>query len=106
MVKEWMNVKRTKKDFRTRYDIDEEKVWVHLPDGKSEEEVEPLQLLVNEKNKDEFKEVAKKYIMNGLRDYAQTSPMIVWVIFVLFIKIVWAKPERLRRVSMNGWIII
>ena len=77
MVKEWMNVKRTKKDFRTRYDIDEEKVWVHLPDGKSEEEVEPLQLLVNEKNKDEFKEVAKKYIMNGLRDYAQCFVMIM-----------------------------
>ena len=71
MSKEWMNVKRTKKDFRTRYDIDEKKVWVRLPDSNSEEEVKPLQLLMNEPSRNEFKQLAKKYIMNGLRDYAQ-----------------------------------
>ena len=71
MSKEWMNVKRTKKDFRTRVDIDEKKVWVHLPDNNNEEEVIPLNLVLNEKDKDEFREVMKKYIMKGMRDYPQ-----------------------------------
>ena len=71
MAKEWMNEKRTKKDFRTRFDIDEKKVWVRLPDNNNEQEVEPLNLILNEKDKDEFREVVKKYIMKGMRDYPQ-----------------------------------
>ena len=60
MYKEWMNEKRTKKDFRIHKDDDERRIWVHLPDGKNEEEVEPLNLMIDES--DEFNEVAKKYI--------------------------------------------
>ena len=71
MFKEWINVKRTKKDFRTRSDIDEEKVWVRLPDDRNEQNVIPLNLILNERHKEEFKEVAKKYITNGMRDYPQ-----------------------------------
>ena len=68
MYKEWMNEKRTKKHFRTKND-DEKRIWVHLSDGKSEEEVEPLNLMIDES--DEFSEVAKKYILNGMCDYPQ-----------------------------------
>ena len=71
MVKEWMNVKRTKKDFRTRSDIDEEKVWVRLLDGSSEQEVIPLNLILNERHKEEFKKIAKKYITKAMRHYPQ-----------------------------------
>ena len=52
MYKEWMNEKRTKKDFHI-YKNDDEK-------GKNEEEVEPLNLMMDES--DEFNEGAKKYI--------------------------------------------
>ena len=55
-----MNEKRTKKDFRIHKDDDERRIWIHLPDGKNEEEVEPLNLMIDES--DEFNEVAKKYI--------------------------------------------
>ena len=68
MYKEWMNEKPTKKDFRLKND-DGKRVWVRLPDGKSEEEVKPINSMMNEK--DEFNEVAKKYILNGLRKYNQ-----------------------------------
>ena len=71
MYKEWMNVKRTNKDFRIQKDNEEGKVWVRLPDGKSEEEVEPLNVLLHKKHKDEFKGVAMKHIMSGMRDYPQ-----------------------------------
>ena len=60
MYKEWMNEKRTKKDFRIHKDDDERRIWVLLLDGKNEEEVEPLNLMIDES--DEFNEVANKYI--------------------------------------------
>ena len=69
MYKEWMNEKRTKKDFHIHKDDDEGKIWVRLPDGKNEEEVEPLNLMIDVTG--EFNEVAKKYILNGMRDYPQ-----------------------------------
>ena len=68
MYKEWMNEKPTKKDFRLKND-DGKRVWVRLPDGKSEEEVEPINMMMDET--DDFNEVAKKYILNGLRKYNQ-----------------------------------
>ena len=70
MYKEWMNEKRTKKDFRLKND-DEKRLWVGLPGGKSEEEVEPINLIFDET--DEFNEVAKKYILNGMREYTSVS---------------------------------
>ena len=66
MYKEWMNEKRTKKDFRLKND-DDKRLWVRLPDGKSEEEVEPINSMMNEMG--QFNEVAKKYILNDMRDY-------------------------------------
>ena len=36
---------------------------------KSEEEVEPINLMIDETS--DFNEVAKKYILNGMRDYPQ-----------------------------------
>ena len=56
MYKEWMNEKRTKKDFRINND-DDNRLWVRLPDGKSEEEVEPMNLMMDETG--EFNEVVK-----------------------------------------------
>ena len=69
MYKEWMNEKRTKKGFRIHKDDDEKRISIHLPDGKSKEEVKPLNLMIDESDK--FNEVAKKYILNGMRDYSQ-----------------------------------
>ena len=66
--KEWMNEKRTKKDFRIKND-DDNRLWVRLPDRKSEEEVEPIYLMMDESGK--FNEVAKKYILNGMHNNAQ-----------------------------------
>ena len=63
-----MNEKRTKKDFRLKNDEDK-RLWVRLLDGKNEEEVEPMNLMMDETG--EFNEVAKKYIMKGMRDYPQ-----------------------------------
>ena len=60
MYKEWMNEKQTKKDFRIHKNDDEKRVWILLLDGKSEEEMEPLNLMMDES--DEFIEVVKKYI--------------------------------------------
>ena len=68
MYKEWMNEKQTKKDFCIKND-DDNSIWVLLPDGKSEEEVEPINSMIDETG--EFSEVAKKHILNGLRDYPQ-----------------------------------
>ena len=66
MFMEWINEKRTKKDFRLKND-DDKRLWIRLPDGKSEEEVEPINSMMNEM--DQFNEVAKKYILNDMRDY-------------------------------------
>ena len=60
MYKEWMNEKWIKKYFRIHKDDDKRRIWVRLLDGKSEEEVEPLNLMIDETC--EFNEVAKKYI--------------------------------------------
>ena len=68
MYKEWMNEKRTKKDYRLKND-ENNRLWVRLPDGKSEEEVEPMNLMIDETG--EFNEVAKNYILNGMRGYNQ-----------------------------------
>ena len=68
MYKEWMNEKRTKKDYRLKND-ENNRLWVRLPDGKSEEEVEPMNLMMDETG--EFNEVAKKYVLNGMREYIQ-----------------------------------
>ena len=63
-----MNEKRTKKDFRLNND-DDKRLCVRLPDGKSEEEVEAINLIFDET--DEFNEIVKKYILNGMREYNQ-----------------------------------
>ena len=57
MYKDWMNEKRTKKDFRLKND-DDNRLWVRLPDGKSDEEVGPINLVFVES--DEFNGVVKK----------------------------------------------
>ena len=66
--KEWMYEKRTKKDFRLKND-DDNILWVGWPDGRSEKEAEPISLVFDET--DEFNEVEKKYILNGMREYNQ-----------------------------------
>ena len=63
--KECMNEKRTKKDFRLKND--DKRLCVRLPDGKSEEEVGPIYLVLDES--EEFNEGVKKYILNGMREY-------------------------------------
>ena len=68
MYKDWMNEKRTKKDFRLNND-DDNRLWVRLPDRKSEEEVEPINLVFDET--DEFNEVVKNFIIKGMREYSQ-----------------------------------
>ena len=45
--KEWMNEKRTKKEFHI-HNNDERRIWVRLLDGKSEKEVKPLNLMFDE----------------------------------------------------------
>ena len=68
MYKDWMKKKRTKKYFRLNND-DDKRLCVRLPDGKSDEEVEPISLVFDET--DEFNEVLKKYILNGMREHNQ-----------------------------------
>ena len=68
MYKEWVKEKRTKKDFRLNND-DDNRLWVRLPGEKSDEEVEPINLIFDETN--EFNEVLKKFILNGMREYNQ-----------------------------------
>ena len=115
MYKEWMNEKRTKKKFHIHKNKDERRLWVWLSDEKNEDKVELLNLMNDETG--EFNEVAKKYIINGMRDYPQCfitimaynlmwtldgkprysiSLMIDWVTFASFTKIT----------SMNGRRII
>ena len=68
MHKEWMNEKRINKDFRLQ-NYDDKRLWVRLPDGMSEHKVEQKNLMMDET--DEFNEVEKKYILNGMCDYPQ-----------------------------------
>ena len=69
MYKEWMNEKRTKKDFHIHKDDNERRRWVCLSDGKNEEEMESLNLMMDESG--EFNEVTKKHILYGKHDYSQ-----------------------------------
>ena len=62
-----MNEKWIKKDFHIHKDNN--RIWIYLSDGKNEEEVEVLNLMIDDTV--EFNEVAKKYILNGMRDYPQ-----------------------------------
>ena len=66
-----MNEKQNKEDFHIHKDKDEKRIWVCLPDGRSKEEVEPLNLMTDES--EEFNEVTKKYILNGMRDLPSVS---------------------------------
>ena len=75
MYKEWMNEKQTKKDFCIHKNNNEKRIWVRLSDGKSEEEVELLNLMIDES--DEFNEVVKKHILNGMREYPQCFITII-----------------------------
>ena len=54
-----MNEKWTKKDFYLNND-DDKRLWVRLPDGRSEEEVESINLMMDKTG--EFNEVVNKYI--------------------------------------------
>ena len=113
MYKEWMNEKRTKKDFHIKND-NERRIWVYLSDRKNEEEVKPLNLMMDES--DEFNEVAKKWILKGWviilsisslswhtiscrhrmgNSRFSISPIIDWDTFISFTRIV----------SMIGWMI-
>ena len=67
MYKEWVHEKLTQKDFRL--DEKRDQLWVQLPNDNREEKVEPINLILDET--DEFIEVAKKYILNGMREYNQ-----------------------------------
>ena len=69
MYKEWMNEKQTKKDFNIHKNDNEKRIWVWLSDGKNEEEVVLLNQMFDET--DEFNEVVKKNILNGMLDYPQ-----------------------------------
>ena len=68
MYKEWMNKKRTKKDFRLNND-DDNRLWVRLPGEKGDEEVEPINLVFDES--EEFNGVLKNFIIKGMREYSQ-----------------------------------
>ena len=68
MYKDWMKKKRTKKDFRLNND-DDNRLWVLLLGEKSEEEVEPINLVFDESS--EFNKVVKNFILNGRREHNQ-----------------------------------
>ena len=92
MYKEWMNEKRTKKDFRLKND-DDKRLWVRLPDGKSEEEVEPINLMFDER--EEFNEVLKKYILNDMRDYPQCF------ITIMAYNLMWTHAGKLKILNLT-----
>ena len=92
MYKEWMNMKWTKKDFRIKND-DDKRLWVRLPDGKSEEEVEPIYLMMDESGK--FNEVAKKYILNGMHNNAQCF------ITIMAYYLMWAHAGELKILNLT-----
>ena len=87
-----MNEKRTKKDFRIKND-DDNRLWVRLPDGKSEEEVEPIYLMMDESGK--FNEVAKKYILNGMHNNAQCF------ITIMAYYLMWAHAGELKILNLT-----
>ena len=91
MYKKWMNEKRTKKDFNIHND--EKRIWVNLSDGKSKEEVELLNLMIDESG--EFNEVAKKYILNGMRDYPQCF------ITIIAYNLMWTQDGELKILNLT-----
>ena len=95
MCKEWMNEKRTKKDFLIHKDDDETRILVRLPDGKSEEEVEPLNLMIDETG--EFNEVVKKYILNGMSDYPQCF------ITIMAYNLIWTQNGELKILTLTDY---
>ena len=92
MYKEWMNEKRTKKDFRLDEKRDQS-LWVHLPSDNREEEVEPLNIVFDES--EEFNEIAKKYILNGMRDYSQCF------ITIMAYNLMWTQNEELKILNLT-----
>ena len=92
MYKERMNEKWTKKDFRFKND-DKRRIWVCLPDGQSEEEVEPINLMFDES--DESNEVVKKYIINSMRDYPQCF------ITIMAYNLMWTQAEELKILNLT-----
>ena len=84
MYKEWMNKKRTKKYFRLIND-DDNRLRVRLPDGKSDEEVEPINLIFDESS--EFNEVVKNFIIKCMREYNQCFVTIMAYYLMLLKKL-------------------
>ena len=74
-------------------DDDEKRVWILLLDGKNEEEVEPLNLMIDES--DEFNEVAKKYIKNGMSWYLQ------YFITIMTYNLMWTQDKKLKILNLT-----
>ena len=87
-----MNEKRTKKDFRLDEKRDQS-LWVHLPSDNREEPVEPLNIVFDES--EEFNEIAKKYILNGMRDYSQCF------ITIMAYNLMWTQNEELKILNLT-----
>ena len=111
MYKEWVKEKRTKKDFRLKND-DDHRLWVRLPGEKSDEEVEPINLIFDETDK--FNEVVKNFIIKGMREYSQCFITIMAYNLLLThageVKILNLTDDRLghlrivRRERIDEWI--
>ena len=81
MYKEWVKEKRTKKDFCLNNDFDN-RLWVRLPGEKRDEEVEPINLIIDETG--ELNEIVKKYIIKGMREHNQ------YFITIMAYNLMWA----------------
>ena len=92
MYKEWMNEKRTKKDFHIHKD-NERRIWVHLSEGKSEEKVEPLNLIIDETGKSN--ELVKNHILNGMPDYPQCF------ITIMAYNLMWTQDGELKILNLT-----
>ena len=93
MYKEWMNEKRTKKDFHIHKDDNERRRWVCLSDGKNEEEMESLNLMMDKSG--EFNEVTKKHILYGKHDYSQCF------ITITAYNLMWTQDEELKILNLT-----
>ena len=92
MYKEWVKEKRTEKDFRLNND-DDHRLWVRLPDGKSDEEVEPINLIFDET--DEFNEIVKNFIIKGMREYSQCF------ITIMAYNLMWTHPGEAKILNLT-----
>ena len=92
MYKEWMNEKRTKKDFHIHKD-NERRIWVHLSEGKSEEKVKPLNLIIDETGKSN--ELVKNHILNGMPDYPQCF------ITIMVYNLMWTQDGELKILNLT-----